>query len=103
MRESTTNLNKVKDGTPFTWGEITKFYEIGPYTIAAYHPRKIKGVTLSHETDYDEVAYHGWIDGKSCGSHWDSLDAAMAGCIACRHEGCNHYADGYFMRMLRED
>jgi len=30
---------------------------------------------------------------------WNSLDAALAGVIAYKHEGGNHHADWYFMKM----
>lgn len=33
---------------------------------------------------------------------WDSLDAALAGCIAYKHEGPNHRADVYFIRVIEK-
>ena len=100
MTKSTTSLVEVVEGESFTWGEIISIEEIGPYTVAAYNPRKAEGVTLTHEIDYSIVEYYGWIDGKSLGQSWHSLDAALAGCMAYRHEGPNHHAGHYFMKML---
>jgi len=98
--KKTTDLDKLKNGASFTWGEIIEIQEIGPYAIATFHPRKVDGVTITSKINRDEIGYHGWVAGKSTGQTWFSLDAAIAGCIACRHEGPNHSAGHYFMKML---
>lgn len=79
----------------FPWGKIIHIYYVGhEYTIVEYHPRGILSVPIE---------YHGYINDKDTNRSWDSLDAAIVGCIARKHEGPNHRADVYFMRMIREE
>lgn len=77
----------------FLWGHVVEVYAVGPYFIAAYQP---------HGYTPNVRQFHGWVKGKDTRHSWSTLDAALAGCIAYRHEGPNHKADGYFMRMLEE-
>lgn len=72
----------------FTWGPISTIYEVGPYTIAKYTNKK------------GETLYHAWVEGKDTHHSYESLDAALVGAIAYRHEGPNSQAAGYFMRMM---
>lgn len=75
------------DGSEFAWGEITTTHVLGPYAIVEYI---LHGVTW----------FHSYVDGKDTNHSFPSLDAAMAGCTAYRHEGPNHRADKYFIEML---
>lgn len=101
MGNRTTKLDEVKQGAPFTWGEVTVLFNVGEYDIAEYHPWKTEGVkVLVGEPDHQQLCYHGWINGTNLSRSWDSLDAALAGCIAHKHEGPNHRADEYFIRSI---
>lgn len=42
--ERTTNLDKVKAGEQFTWGNVVKLHELGGYVIAEFHPWEYEGV-----------------------------------------------------------
>lgn len=75
------------DGRDFVWGTPLEESKIGPYKILKYQDGKC-------------INYHGWISDKDTNCSWDSLDAALAGMIAIRHEGHNSRAADYFMRML---
>ena len=98
--ERTTDLNKLKKDEPFTWGEIIGFYELGCYTIASYHPWKYEGVQVFVGNPSDEIEYHAWIDGKDTSRGYSSLESAIVGTIAYKHDGNNSQAGEFFMRMI---
>lgn len=100
-KAKTTDLTQLKTGVAFTWGESIKMHEIGPYAILEFHPWKRNGSTvLSGEPATEKTNFHAWVDGQDTAHGFESLDAALAGCIAYKHEGSNHRADSYFMKML---
>ena len=96
----TTDLSKVIEGHAFTWGDVIAVHQIGEYAIAEFYSWATDGARVRTGTPSDKLQYHGWIDGKSISRSWPTLDAALAGCIAYKHEGPNHRADYYFMKML---
>lgn len=98
----TTDLKALKQHARFTWGRIIKIEEIGPYAIASYHPRKVDGCVVTHAINEKEIQYHAWVDGKDCSESFESLEAALAGCIAYKIEGCNHHADHYFIQSMKK-
>ena len=77
--KKTTDLEKLKAGSPFTWGEIVAWHEIGPYAILEYLDKE--------EPISRRRLFHTWIDGRDQNSSFLSLDAALAHCIAVRHDG----------------
>lgn len=101
----TTDLEKLKNSQePFTWGRIIHIQEIGPYAIASFHPWQVNGSTvLTGQPNKDEIHYHTWVDGKDCHSSYNSLDEALAACIAYRAEGPNHRANYYFINSIRPE
>ncbi len=99
--ERTTNLQKLRDGQGFTWGELIKIHEIGEYSIVEYHEWKTKGSNvLVGDTDYTKTSYHHYVNGWNCSRSTDSLDAALAGCIAYKHDGANSQAGTLFIKMV---
>lgn len=90
--ERTNDLRKVRNGEPFTWGQIIKIMDIGSYTVASFWYR-------ATDTTEREM-FHGWINGVDCGHSWDSLEAAIVGLIAYKNDGPNSRAGEYFMRMI---
>jgi hypothetical protein len=98
----TTALSELKQGKRFTWGKIISIMEIGPYSIASYHPRNVEGCVVLQTINKDKVQFHAWIDGKDCSESFESLDAALAGCIAYKIEGSNHRADRYFIQSMKK-
>jgi len=103
MKETTTDLWKLKKGVSFTWGGIIKIHAIGIYSVVEFHPRKVtrKGM-VTNQLEYRRKQYHSYVYQKDTHTSYNSLEAAMAGCIAYAFEGVNHHADYYFMRMLKE-
>lgn len=84
----TTNLKHLRAGNPFTWGTITRLFDIGPYSIAQY-------------IDHDDVMhYHVWVDGEDTCQGCATLEEAMVYAVAYQAEGANTRAADYFMRMI---
>ncbi len=111
MRNSTTDIEKVRvNPEQFAWGKIIELHEVGPYVIAECYPWKVArwengaggGSVRVGEIDPNALEFHGWVDGQNTSHSWGSLDAALVGCIAYKHEGPNHHADYYFMKMIWE-
>jgi hypothetical protein len=105
MKRTTNIYDIIVRQAPFTWGEMVSVEAVGEYHIAIYHPWKAEKseAGVSYEQDVpneDKILYHGWVNGKDTCQSWESLDAALAGCIAYKHEGPNHGAGAYFMRMI---
>jgi hypothetical protein len=98
----TTDLEALRSrSAEFTRGQITQFFQAGPYTIAEHHPWVREGVFVrTGEVDQRAVEYHLWIDGKDACQGFSSLDEALVGAVAYRVEGANHRADRYFMAAL---
>lgn len=93
--KATTDLNKVKQGQPFTWGEVIRIHTIGEYDIVEFYRWDEKG-----KADTTDISFHCYLNGKSVSQSWSSLDEALVGLIAYKHEGPNSKAATYFMRML---
>ena len=92
--KTSTDLHEVKDNSvEFTWGEIIKFYEIEEYTIASYN--------TDNKQKKKTVEFHAWVDKKDTCRSYNSLEEAIVGAIAYKHEGPNSQAAGYFMKMIR--
>lgn len=83
-------MGKTSISQEFQWGTVREMHEVGMYVIVEYE-KETTG----------EVAFHPYIDGVDTNHAYGSLDAALAGAIAIRHEGLNTRADTYFMRAIQ--
>lgn len=102
--ERTTNLTRLKNGAAFTWGALIQIHEVGPYAVVESYPWKTEGCTvLTGQPDKDRISFHAYVHGEDTMHAFDSLDAALAGCIAYRNEGCNHHADHYFIKGIAKE
>lgn len=82
-------LNRIKSGQEkFTWGEVIKIHEVGDYSIVEYR------------RDNGEICFHGYVGKTDTNMSWNTLDQALAGCIAYKYEGPNHRAGNYFITMI---
>ena len=70
-------------------GQPITAHKIGEYQIVEYKNRET-----------NEHNFTTFINYKSLSHSYNTLDAAIAGCIAYKYEGCNHAADMYFMKMI---
>ena len=105
--ERTSDLNKLKTyaigDDRYTWGLPVNFFEIKEYAILAYHPwESINGNIRVGVPDKHKIQYHGWVDDVNTNQSWNTLDEAIAGCMAYKYEGPNHRAGYYFMKMLNK-
>ena len=83
----------------FVWGPIEKVHNIGEYLIIEYHPeifRKCCGTGKHHK----HTEFHPYIKGVDTSRAYDTLDKALVGAIATKHEGCNSHAADYFTLMI---
>ena len=103
MREETTDLEKLKTGVKFTWGELIQIHHIGEYDIVEYYNLKRDGVRVTNSIDYDSISFHGYLNGISTSHSYLSLDAALVGLVARKHDGHNSHAGYYFMKMIAKD
>ncbi len=103
---STTELNKLKKGQKFTWGKVIKIHEIGEYAIVEFieTPDEPDKVDENYKPVISFFAYvpATMTTGENDHTGYDSMDAALAACIAFKYEGYGHRADRYFMKMLEK-
>lgn len=84
-------MTKLSKGLgEFTWGEVRCVHHVGEYDIVEYYP----------DAHPDDISFHPYIDSRDTCHSYESLDAALAGCIAQKHDGVNTRADTYFMRAI---
>jgi len=98
----TTDLIKLKEGYPFTWGKLIGIHEIGEYSIVEYHPWVYFNQCGTNQVS-DSTEYHCYVDGYDLSYSSDSLDSALATCIAYKHDGCASQAANYFMKMIKNE
>ncbi len=103
----TTELAKLKKGHKFTWGRVIKIHEIGEYAIVEFieTPDEPDKVDENYKPVISFFAYvPGAVlrwEGENDHTSYDSMDSALAACIAFKYEGHGHQADRYFMKMLK--
>lgn len=103
--ERTTNLEMVIDGAEFTWGVVSKIYEVGPYAVVEYNPWVERGnevrVGLVDSTNTKHL-FHCYADGRSLSRGATTLEGALAFCMAYKHDpaGPNSQAAHYFCKMI---
>jgi len=98
----TTELDALKRGEPFTWGEVVAIHVVGPYAVVEHHPwmRTESRTVLTGVADPHETEFHPYVDGQDCSQGFGSLEAALAAAIAYKAEGSNHRGDVYFIKSL---
>lgn len=95
-------IEKIKQTGKFTWGQPVEWFEIGPYTLLAFHPRERVGYRLLDGVyDSDVTNYHGWVDGEDTNESWPTLETALAGVMGLNWAGNNNGGVGYyFCKMI---
>lgn len=101
-KERTTDLTKLEQGHPFTWGELVKIHRFFEYTIVEYHPHIYNKGICTFKIDHEASEFLIYIDGKDRSRSYDTYDSAIVGCIAQKYEGYNAHADQYFMKMIKQ-
>jgi hypothetical protein len=101
--KDTTDLALIKEGNPFCWGKSIHLYEVGEYAILSFYRWKTDGCTvLSGQPDKNKIDFHVWINGHDTSHSFDTLDEALVGAVALKHEGPNGKAHIYFKKMIKE-
>jgi hypothetical protein len=98
----TTELDALKRGEAFTWGEVVAIHSVGAYAVVEHHPwmRTENRMVLTGQPDRQVTEFQAYVDGKDCSQTFGSLEAALAAAIADKAEGPNHRADIYFIKSL---
>jgi len=95
------DIEEIKKERSFVWGEMIAWHELGPYTLVEYHPWKRKGCSVLRGIPSEEIAFYGWIDSKSSGESWPTLETGIAGLIGKKYAGLNNGGVGYyFCKMI---
>lgn len=77
-------------------GEFVGLHSIGDYDIVEYWSKP-----FSNDEDRREyLSFSTYIAGRRTGITYRSIDAALAGCIAIKHDGVNSQAGSLFIRSI---
>lgn len=77
-------------------GDIIAVHTVGEYDIVEY----LHKPAGNSEDKTRKLHFTPYINGDRTSHSFMSLDAALVGAIAYKHEGPNTRADGYFMRAI---
>jgi hypothetical protein len=88
-----TTISLINGKQEFVWGEVLKIHRIGEYEIVEF-------IGVFNGKREEGVSFHVYIAGKDTSHSFGSLDSALVGAIAYKHEGPNHRADQYFCKMV---
>jgi hypothetical protein len=86
------------DISAYVWrkDEFIRLHEIGPYTFVEFW----NGPADNAKDKRHHRAFGAYIDERRTGCCYNTLDEALAGVIATRHDGINTRADSYFIRAI---
>lgn len=103
--------NIAPDGSVYPFGRIVATQAMGPYKITTVERIKVDGSVETMYAGYiddDAIVAEGWSGRKpggvtSTSSTHNTIDEALAYCIAYRHTGPNEagYVAGFFIRGLQ--
>ncbi len=91
-------LNEIKK--KFVWGPIVDIHEIGDYQIIEYNPQIFNKCTGTGKYDYNRTQFHPYINYNDTSHSYKTLDEALIGTIALKHDGLNSQAAYYFYKMI---
>lgn len=90
----TTKLKELDCGHPCKYGYLRQIHRVGVYALVEHFPFH----RPSGETNWNVVAYRGYIGNEDTKQSWPSIEAALAGCMAIRFGADG--ADTTFTRLL---
>ncbi len=91
-------LKELKED--FVWGPIVEVHEVGDYQIVEYNPQIFYRCSGTGKYDFDRTLFHPYINYNDTGHSYKSLDQALIGTIALKHDGLNSQAAYYFYKMI---
>jgi len=99
----TTDIWALQHGERFSWGEIITIHHIGEYSLVEFHPWVYINCCGTDQINEAETEFSCYINGYSISRSAESLDSALATCIAHKHDGGNSQAAVYFMKMIGKE
>jgi hypothetical protein len=97
LQQRTCEIELLRMGAPFVWGDVIALHDIGPYDIVEYAARETNSVGFKAST---VVRFHPYIQGWDTSHSYSTLDDALLACVALRHDGINTQAPQLFSRSL---
>jgi len=97
--ERTSDLNKIKNGSQYTWGEVIKIHDFGIYSVIEYFEWNREGVSVKTGYSSSEVAFTSYVDGKAINYEFHSFDEAVIAAVAYKLTG-NVVVVDFIMKML---
>ena len=88
--ERTTELQEIKQGEKFTGGDVRQIHELRDIAVVEYQDGRTGA-----------VFYHPYIDGRDTAHCFSTLDEALIGVVALKHDGRGTRAIEYIFRMLK--
>jgi hypothetical protein len=85
---------------PYPWGKLVEIHEIGEYIIVEYKSNVYRNSQAVHTEHEEKSTWHPYTNAKDTSCSFESLDAALVGAIARKHDGLNTKADVYFMKAV---
>lgn len=77
-------------------GRIERSETIGKYQVVTYYPYKLKDGDRLPGAFSKCARYHGFYDGRNFNTSYTSIEACLAGTMACVNDGINSKAAKYF-------
>lgn len=77
----TTDLEKIRNGEPFTWGKVIAIHDIGRYTLLEYLGRAYQNCHATGKLE-EKSTFHIYVDGVSTSSGASSLESGLIHAIA---------------------
>lgn len=99
-QKRTTDLNQLKNGAPYTWGEVVTIHEIGEYAIVESIDWASKKTEIMTGVIGDTTKYHPYVNEQNTNHSYSSLDEAIIGAIAYKYDGLNSQAAYFFSKMI---
>jgi len=88
----TTNLAELRDGQPYTWGQVLNVIDVGDYTVVQYR--------CDFGSQEGKELFAGYLAGVSTSHSFNTLEEALVHSIAQNYDGINTQAAHYFMKMI---
>lgn len=97
--ERTSDLNKIKNGSQYTWGEVIKIHDFGIYSVIEYFEWQRDGVYVKTGCSSNDVVFSPYVDGKAINYQYGSFDEAIIAAVAHKRTGNSVVVD-FIMKMI---
>jgi len=86
---------------PYRWGKIKEIHEIGEYLIVEYWGFIYENSSATKEYNKHSI-FHPYVNCTDTNRSLNTLDEALAFCIAYKAEGPNTRAHQYFIKGIKK-